>query len=51
MLTGSVLATRFLIEAITLFSRGYLLWQREMAENLGFNGSMGDSKGFNGANP
>jgi hypothetical protein len=38
-------------EAITLFSRGYLLRQREVAKNSGFNEFMEDSLGFCGANP
>jgi hypothetical protein len=46
-----VFATRFLFEAITLFSREYLLRQREAAKNSGFNKSMGDSIGVCGANP
>jgi hypothetical protein len=34
-----------------LFSRGYLLPQREVAINSGFNKFMGDSHAFWGANP
>lgn len=33
----------FLIEAMPLFSRKYLLSERETAVNSGFNKSMGDS--------
>jgi hypothetical protein len=44
-------ANRFLFEATTLFSRGYLLRPREVAENSGFKKSMGDSQGVCGANP
>lgn len=51
MLASSVFATLFLFEAITLFSREYLLRQREVAKNSGFNEAMGDSIGSSGANP
>jgi hypothetical protein len=40
-----------LFEVTTLFSRGYLLRQKEVAENSGFKKSMGDSQGVCGANP
>jgi hypothetical protein len=50
-LAWAVAATGFPTEPITLFSRGYLLSQREVAENSGFNRVMGDSQGLCGANP
>jgi hypothetical protein len=50
-LAWAVTATGFLTEPITLFSRGYLLSQREVAENSEFNKIMGDSQGLCGANP
>jgi hypothetical protein len=46
-----LLRPKFLREAITLSSRGYLLWQRAVAGNSRFNESVGDSQGRSGANP
>jgi hypothetical protein len=46
-----VVANRLLFEAMPLFSRGYLLGQREVAKNSGFNKIMGDPNGRSGVNP